>query len=160
MKKTKKRKYQISFTMYAESETVEKGKKSILEIFKMIPLNIKLNGIKVVHGKRTLQQNRAMWLWATQLAEMFNEKGIDMRAFLRPAVEISWTKNMVIEYIWKPLLKLSTGKDSTTDMSNFGDIDYIMDNSIRIITERTRGEVIPPPFPCEEFRQWELENKK
>lgn len=50
-----------------------------------------------------------------QVAEQLNERGLDMRAVLKESVNIPWTPKLVKEFLWKPVLKLLTGKTSTND---------------------------------------------
>ena len=104
--------------------------------------------IKPVISTRTEQQNKALHLFFTQLAEELNEKGMDMRKLIRPEVEISWTTYSVKEYLWKPIQKILTGKKSTTKLDKTQEINLIYDNLNRIIVERTKGEINFPPFPC------------
>lgn len=66
---------------------------------------------------RTLKQNRAMHQYCEDIARTLNEAGLDMRAVLKPGVEISWTKEMVKEYLWKPVQRLKFGSRSTTELT-------------------------------------------
>lgn len=96
---------------------------------------------------RTINQNSALHLFFTQLAQALNEHGMDMRTLIRPEVEISWTPYSVKEYLWRPLQKVMLGKQSTTKLDRSQEINLIYDNLNRIITERTQGEVSFPSFP-------------
>ena len=69
-----------------------------------------------------------------------------MRKVLKPGVDIPWTKLSIKEYIWKPILKAMTGKESTTLMDT-KDIDKIYDVVNRHISEKWGISV---PFPTEE----------
>jgi len=67
--------------------------------------------------QRTIQQNRAIHKYFALLARTLNEGGLDMREVLKPSVDIPWTTEMVKEHLWKPILKIMEGKESTTEMN-------------------------------------------
>jgi len=67
--------------------------------------------------QRTLTQNKAMWKMFEQLSQMLNEAGLDVRKTLKPEIDILWTKEMINQYMWKPLLKVMFNKTSTTQMT-------------------------------------------
>lgn len=67
--------------------------------------------------KRTSLQNRSIHLFMTLLAKELNESGYDMKAVLKPSVDISWTKENIKEYIWKPVQHALKLKKSTTDLT-------------------------------------------
>lgn len=75
---------------------------------------------------RTQQQNRALHLYFTMLAEALNDSGLDMRKVLKPGVEIPWTGRSVKEFLWRPVQTAQLGKDSTTELTT-GEIDLIFD---------------------------------
>lgn len=97
--------------------------------------------------KRTGLQNRSLHKLFTQLSEELNSRGFDMRALIRPEVEISWTPYTVKNHLWKPLQNALLGKKSTTELEKTKDIEVVYDNLNKIISERTKGEVILPPWP-------------
>uniref|UniRef100_A0A6H1ZGI3 Uncharacterized protein n=1 Tax=viral metagenome TaxID=1070528 RepID=A0A6H1ZGI3_9ZZZZ len=84
--------------------------------------------------KRTIQQNKALHKYFELIAKALNDSGQDMRAVLKPEVEIPWSKESVKEFLWKPILKLQLGKDSTTKMTT-KDIDIIFDTFNRHISK-------------------------
>lgn len=143
MIRTKPRLYKVELIAEVDSETVAEGLKKVRESFKIFNV---LN-VKPLKSKRTEIQNRALWLLFTELADELNSKGLDMRTLIREKIELSWTPYTVNEYLWKPLLKVLTGKKSTTQMEKTKDIDLVYKNLNRILIERTRGEVSLPPFP-------------
>ena len=93
--------------------------------------------------KRTDNQNRALHLWFTQLAEALNSAGFDMRKVIRKEVDISWSPLSVKNYLWRPIQKELFQKKSTTQLTT-EEINQIYDNVNRIISERTGVSV---PFP-------------
>lgn len=75
---------------------------------------------------RTQTQNRALHLMFRQLSEQLNESGLDMKKTLKPDIDIWWNEKMVKEYIWRPLQRIITGKESSTEIST-KDIDKIFE---------------------------------
>lgn len=71
--------------------------------------------VKLSTGKqRTMTQNRALHLFCGMLAESLNDAGLDFRLFLKDGYEVPFDEHLVKEYIWRPIQKIITGKDSTT----------------------------------------------
>lgn len=97
--------------------------------------------------KRTIQQNRALHLWFTLLADELNNAGLDMKIVLKPEADIPWTPILVKELIWKKIQKTMLGKKSTTELSKTEDIDRVYD-TINRWTSIKFG--ISIPFPSEE----------
>lgn len=157
MEKLKKRKYKISFVMNVESETAKKGKDEIIKLLESAMIKIKPEDITTIHGKRTLQQNKAIHLWLTQLSKALRENGITMQMVLKPGTEIWSTPYLLKELVFKPVMKALFGKKSTTELKSVGEIEDIIDVIDKAIGERGGVSV---PFPCEELRQFELENGK
>ena len=50
--------------------------------------------------KRTTQQNSCLHSYCSQLAESFNDIGLDMRRTLRHDIDIPWTMETVKEYMF------------------------------------------------------------
>lgn len=75
---------------------------------------------------RTLQQSKALHLYFTQLAEMLNDAGLDMRKVLKPSISIPWTPQTIKENLWKPVMEFQLQKSSTTEMTT-KDIDEVYD---------------------------------
>jgi len=67
--------------------------------------------------QRTLQQNKALFLFCTQLSKKLNEAGLDMKTVLKPEIDIPWTKATVKDHLWDPILEAMTKKTSTTKMN-------------------------------------------
>lgn len=67
--------------------------------------------------QRTLKQNKAMHLWFSQVSDFLNDAGMDMRACLKPDVEIPWTPESVKNHLWRPIQEIMLDKESTTECS-------------------------------------------
>lgn len=111
--------------------------------------------IEKLKKTRTSQQNRALHLWFTQLANTLNEAGFDMRKVIRPDVEISWSMLSIKNYLWRPLQETILKKKSTTQLTT-QEIDQIYDQVNRIIAERT-GVFVPFPSIDTLFEEYEKE---
>jgi len=68
-------------------------------------------------NQRTPKQNSAIHLYFTQLAETLNMAGLDVRAVLKPDVDIPWSNTMVKELLWRPIQKIYLNKKSTTRLT-------------------------------------------
>jgi len=65
---------------------------------------------------RTTQQNKALHLWARNVAKELNRQGLSVQHVLNHAkVELDWNENLVKEQLWRPIQKAITGKESTTE---------------------------------------------
>jgi len=95
--------------------------------------------------QRTLNQNSAMHLYFQRLAEELNLAGLDMKTVLKPEIDIPWTKESVKIHLWKPILQIMEGKDSTTEM-NTCDPSEIYEVLNRHIAEKFGVSV---PWPTE-----------
>ncbi|MDF1498765.1 MAG: hypothetical protein P1P85_05460, partial [Patescibacteria group bacterium] len=102
-----KRRYDI--TVEIDEDTVEDVDIAIKEKFKF-DFKFKVIDIQNVKQTRTSQQNNALHLWFTQLAETLNEKHFDMRTIIRNDIDIEWTTYTIKEYLWRPLQKALYGK--------------------------------------------------
>jgi len=93
--------------------------------------------------KRTLRQNAALHLYFTKLAKELNDAGLDMKAVLKPEVDIPWSKQSIKEFIWKPIQEVYLGERSTTKLGT-KDIDKIYDTITRHLGEKFGISVMFP----------------
>lgn len=91
--------------------------------------------------QRTLSQNKALHLYCRWVAEALNDAGLTVAATMKN-LEIPWTEHLVKELMWKAVLKLSTGKKSTTEETTIehSDIYDIMGMHLA-----DRGIIVPIP---------------
>lgn len=68
-------------------------------------------------GRRTLTQNAALHMLFTQLSDILNESGMDMKRTLKQDVDIPWTMELAKEFLWRPMQKAIVGKESTADLT-------------------------------------------
>src|SRR3990167_11125492 len=79
-----------------------------------------------IYQPRTARQNRAMHLLYRFIATTLNDAGYDMRAVLKPEIDIPWNGKTVKEYLWRPIQKLQLKKESTTELTT-KEIDEVFD---------------------------------
>lgn len=102
-----------------------------------------------IHPKqRTENQNKALWLFFTQLAKELNDGGLDMRKVLKPTYNIPWNKDNVHDHIWIPIQEALYGTNSTTFLRKQEQIDKIHEVIMRELGEKHELEYIP--FPNDE----------
>lgn len=92
--------------------------------------------VRDVGKKRTLRQNRAMYLYFELLSEAFNSAGIDMRTLIEDDIDIPFTPETVKSHLWVPVQKAYLEKTSTTELET-KDIPMIYDILNKHIGERT-----------------------
>lgn len=102
--------------------------------------------------QRTTQQNRALHVYFTLIANALNAAGLDMKKVLKPNVEIPWSAETVKEYLWRSIQRAQLHKESTTELTT-SEIDLVYDTLNRFLAEKFG---ISEPFPSIE----EIINKK
>jgi len=96
--------------------------------------------------KRTTYQNKALHQYFENVANTLNDAGLDMKAVLKPEIDIPWSKSTVKEQLWRPIEKAMTGKESTTEMTTI-ELSDIYDVLHRHLSEKLGINV---PFPSDE----------
>jgi DNA-directed RNA polymerase subunit F len=140
-----KRTFEITILVENEAETLAEGLQSAKKSVES--LGVKVHDIKPVKSVRTLNQNNALHLLFTQLAEEMTEKGIDMKQVLKEGFDFPATPYNIKEFMWKPTQKLLFGKKSTTQLDKTEEINKVYDVMNKLLIERTQGEISMPPFP-------------
>lgn len=100
--------------------------------------------------RRTYNQNRAMWLWLTQVALGLNAAGLEQRAVMskmREGFDVPWTKDTAKENLYKPIMEAMTGKRSSTELDTV-EPSLVCDTLGRWLSENFGYE--PPPWPSVE----------
>ena len=96
---------------------------------------------------RTTQQNKALHLWLTQLADELNASGQSLGDGKLIRVPVAFTGDNLKEAVLKPYMNaLHPDYDSTTQLST-NELIELCDNLGLIIAERSGVSV---PFPSEE----------
>lgn len=87
------------------------------------------------YPKRTNQQNKALHVLFQLLSNTLNEAGLDMRATLKPDINIPWSGPSVKEFLWRPVQTAQLQKKSTTELTTV-EIDQVFDTINRHLGER------------------------
>jgi hypothetical protein len=95
---------------------------------------------------RTVQQNKAIHLWCSQIADVLNKNNLYMTGIF--SNDIEWSMNLVKEQIIKNMIKLLFKIDSTTKLKR-KEIDVLVDHIVYIFGEK-KGITIPR-FPSREL---------
>lgn len=74
--------------------------------------------------QRTNLQNKAIHKFCTELANELTNRGLDMRAVLKPDVDIPWNERAVKEHIWRPIQRALLDKESTTELTT-AEVDQV-----------------------------------
>ena len=102
--------------------------------------------ISVMVGKATTAQQNALHLYCGLLAKELNDAGLDMRKVMKPSASIPWNKDRAKEFLWKPIQKAITGKDSTTQL-DINEVSEVFDVLHRHMAEKFGVMVL---FPSKE----------
>jgi hypothetical protein len=94
--------------------------------------------------KLTRQQQKALHLYYQLLADELNDSGWTIQKLLSNTVEINWTKNLIKELLWRPIQKMLTEKESTTNLNKIQEIDLVYEHINRHVSELCGIHV---PFP-------------
>jgi len=91
----------------------------------------------------TEKQFKALHVWCREVADYLNECGMDMKKVLKPEVSIDWTTWSVKEYLYKPILKAMSGKESTKDQDTV-EPSKVADTIARHLADK---ELVLPLWP-------------
>ncbi len=100
--------------------------------------------VKIYKHERTNKQNRSIWLYCTLLAEELNNSGTYMVLFFyKEGAQVSWTKESVMEAIWRPIQIAMFDVKSTTKIKTH-QVSEVYEEINRFIGEKFGIHV---PFP-------------
>ena len=97
---------------------------------------------------RTLQQNRALWLWFTQISNKLNKDSFAIQDVIK--LNTKWSPEKIKELIFKPVIKSLYNKESSTKLLK-DEFELLIDTIIQALA--TKG-IECPDFPNRE----DLEN--
>ena len=106
----------------------------------------KSKAIKVsvkAHKQRTPTQNNCIHGYCDDLAEAFNDAGLDMETILKKGVSIPWDAHNVKKLIWHAVQIPMTGKKSSKDLLT-NEVSKVYDVVNRHISS-TFGVFVPFP---------------
>ena len=135
--------------------------KSLVALLKRIEVQDAVEAIKNAptgnfernQGTRTLNQNSAIHLWLTQLAEELDKHGFTIQNIVAKIqrAEIRPTMRGLKEVLWRPYQIASVKKESTTQLNKL-EVDTIYEGLNKFIGENFEIHI---PFPCDQVRQME-----
>lgn len=106
------------------------------------------NAVYVVDIKnldmRTVSQNNALHLWATQISERLNAKGIYVGGIFNSSIE--WNMELVKELIIKQTIRVVFKIESTTQLKR-----KELDDMIDYVVMALSSKIEVPPFPSREL---------
>jgi regulator of replication initiation timing len=101
---------------------------------------------KEIEKPRTGQQNRALHLFFTLLADELNDAGYTVQLVLKEKIDLDWDAHKIKELLWRPAQEAILQKKSTTQLKKQEDIDKVYDHLVRHLGEKFNIFV---EFPCE-----------
>lgn len=88
-----------------------------------------------IPAPRTAQQNKALHKDLQLIADKLNDAGYSVQKTVR--FELEWNPYSVKEYLWRPVQRAITGKNSTTELDKLGEIEVIHETLMRELGVRT-----------------------
>jgi hypothetical protein len=105
----------------------------------------------MVEKSRTLQQNKAYWLWLTELSNELVAHGVDMKGTIH--VPIMATPELLHKNVTHRLIKTMFDKESTADLTT-KEISQVAEIITKTFAERTEG-LVNVPFPDKAIENYE-----
>lgn len=93
-------------------------------------------------SKRTEAQNNALHKYCEDVANALNDAGITFTMFFKPGYEVPWSKYIVKENVWKPVLEAMFDVESTTQMEK-SDVDKVYE----VVNRKLSEYGVHVPFP-------------
>jgi len=107
--------------------------------------------------QRTSQQNKALHLYCEMVADSLNAGGLDMKAVLKPEIDIPWSKDTVKRFLWKPIMEAMIEKESTTE-ANTTEYNKVYEVLHRHLAEKLGVSVLWPHHSMQGFEEhWSKE---
>jgi len=106
--------------------------------------------LKEVKQTRSSLQNKALYLYFTFIADTLNNHGLYFKTIdlFKMPVECEWNKDLVKEFIWKPIQKTLFDIESTTKLKT-NELDVI----INVLTDHFSKLELSVNFPSS-FDVW------
>lgn len=98
--------------------------------------------------KRTNQQSKALHKYLEMVSHELQNQGQSMRDVVRkmPLIEIPPTKNALKEIVWKPIMEVTLGRKSTTELKT-NEVTQVYEIMAKFLAEQFQIDI---PFPSEE----------
>ena len=72
--------------------------------------------INIYKNESTDKQRRSIWLYCGLVAQELNDAGLDIRLLLEEELEVSWSKEIIMNIYWKTIQKTLFDTDSIKDL--------------------------------------------
>lgn len=92
----------------------------------------------------TDNQRKAAWLYMTQKSSQLNDVGLDIRATLKPTINIPWTKENFHDLVWIPIQRAMYKTDTMTALTK-EQVSKIFEVIERELGEKHGVEHVPFP---------------
>lgn len=103
--------------------------------------------VKLSHiDLRTQRQSRALHLFFSMIAKELNNQGLTIPKVLK--ADVTFSPDAVKDYMWRPIQKAVTGKESTTKLEK-KEIDQVYEVLNKLLGEKFGFHV---PFPSIEVK--------
>ena len=107
--------------------------------------------------RRTDQQNKAIHLYFTQVAEALNDAGFTLEKVVKNfKMEHEWSSVTVKELLWREAQRYAVNKYSTTELDKFEEIEKVYDIVNRFLASIGVESI---PFPSVESENESLRKK-
>ena len=90
---------------------------------------------------RTQAQNRALWMWLSQIATQFNKENVTIDMIIKPQIE--WNKDKIKAMVFDPMIKFVANKESSTKLSK-EEFSQVLETTIEAMGRK--GQKLPE-FP-------------
>ena len=106
-----------------KSEQIINSRQSLEAYKKYLDVQFEINKylrMSIKTGRqRTSTQNAALHLFCGQLSDALNDASIDFRVFVKEGYRVPFTKDLALDYVWRPVQKAITGHTSTTQPQTY-----------------------------------------
>lgn len=109
---------------------------------------------KHVNSKRTIDQNSALHLYFSHIAQELNNAGFPIKKTLEHyRIDLDWDTQSVKDLIWKPIQSHFYGTASTTELKKTQQIENVYEHINRFLSNEPFNIHIPFPHDPEKYKQ-------
>lgn len=96
-------------------DNIDDHKELVISLAKLLHDNRSYTVEVKEEKQRTLSQNAALHVYFDHVAKSLNDAGIEQKNFFKEGCEVPFDSYIVKNYLWKPVQKAMTQKESTTE---------------------------------------------
>lgn len=90
---------------------------------------------EIVKPQRSTAQNSAIHVYCREVASVMEAQGMDMKTVIKDGVPITPTMHLIKDYMWRPIQKAVTGKESTTKL-DVVEVNDVYEQLSRLLAEK------------------------